>query len=76
MYARATTDQFYLHSLGKGGIDVTADYLTALCSHAYALIESRGFKEYLEQCNTQFVLTVPAIWSEHGKDFSLRVRSQ
>ncbi|KAI1359876.1 actin-like ATPase domain-containing protein [Xylaria arbuscula] len=61
-----------IKKLPKDPVDVAADFIGAIYSHALAKIESAGVKEYFHMCQKQFVLSVPAVWSDVAKDRTLR----
>jgi hypothetical protein len=60
-------------SLPKRAVDIVADYLAALFKHGLAVIESNSIKEYFESCRRDFIITVPAVWSDKAKDLTLQV---
>ncbi|KAI0840408.1 actin-like ATPase domain-containing protein [Hypoxylon sp. FL0890] len=61
-----------LKKLPKDPVDIAADFIGAIYKHAVAKIESSGVKDYVEFCHKQFVLSVPAVWSDKAKDRTLR----
>ncbi|KAI1750185.1 actin-like ATPase domain-containing protein [Xylaria castorea] len=61
-----------LKKLQKDPVDIAADFMGAIYSHALSKIESAGVKEYFQMCQKQFVLSVPAVWSDLAKDRTLR----
>ena len=61
-----------IEKLGKPPIDVATDYIGAIYQHALKKIEGKVPKSYLEMLDKQFVLSVPAVWSEKAKDTTLR----
>lgn len=63
-----------LKRLPKDPIDVAADFLGAIYNHALTAIESAGVRDYFEFCQKEFILTVPAVWSDKAKDLTLKVR--
>jgi hypothetical protein len=75
MYLPESTAKSDIKRLGKPPVDVAADFIGAMYKHAMARIESRVPKEYLGICQKQFVLTVPAVWSDKAKDTTLKVFS-
>ncbi|ESZ93131.1 hypothetical protein SBOR_6503 [Sclerotinia borealis F-4128] len=60
-----------LRLLGKPALDVAADFIGAMYEHAMTVIEDKIPKDYLEMCQKQFVLSVPAVWSDKAKDLTL-----
>ncbi|KEZ46799.1 hypothetical protein SAPIO_CDS0097 [Scedosporium apiospermum] len=62
-----------LAKLPKSTLDVATDYLRALYDHAMAEVKGEYLdREFLENYQQQFVLTVPAVWSDKAKDMTLR----
>ncbi|KAI0542677.1 actin-like ATPase domain-containing protein [Xylaria digitata] len=61
-----------LKKLPKDPVDVAADFMGAMYSHAISKIETVHPKEYVRMCQKQFVLSVPAVWSDLAKDRTLR----
>ncbi len=61
-----------LRKLPKDPIDVASDFIGAIYKHALARIETSVPKDYLELCQKQFVLSVPAVWSDKAKDKACR----
>lgn len=54
---------------------VASDYLSAIHQHAITIIGKKsGMKDYLDMLPKQYVLSVPAVWSDKAKDLTLRVR--
>ncbi|KAH8654245.1 hypothetical protein BGZ61DRAFT_500616 [Ilyonectria robusta] len=58
--------------LPKNPVDVAGDFIGAIYTHAMTKIESKVPREYFLLCEKQFVLTVPAVWSDKAKDNTLR----
>ncbi|KAF4627027.1 hypothetical protein G7Y89_g11126 [Cudoniella acicularis] len=72
IYLPKSTAKSDVQRLGKPAVDVAADFIGAMYKHAIERIESKVPKEYLEMCQKQFVLTVPAVWSDKAKDTTLK----
>jgi hypothetical protein len=68
----AANTQAELKKLGKPPVDVASDYIAAIYKDAMKSIERKVNKSYLELLDKQFVLSVPAVWSEKAKDATLR----
>jgi len=61
--------------LPKSVLDVAADYMKAIFSHALQEIVSDAIDPSFVACyHKKFMLTVPAVWSDKAKDLTLRVR--
>lgn len=73
LYLPESTAKADLKRLGKPAVDVAADYIGAIYKHALEKIEAKVPAEYLLMCQKQFVLSVPAVWSDKAKDTTLKV---
>lgn len=62
-----------LSRLGKRPQDVATDYISAVFEHAIRVIEAKSPRDYVSILPKQFVLSVPAVWSDKAKDLTLRV---
>lgn len=60
-------------ALPKDPVDVAADFIGAIYKHALGVIENSGVREYFQYCQKDFVLTVPAVWSDKAMDQTLKV---
>lgn len=60
-------------ALPKDPIDVAADFIGAIYKHALTVIESSTVKGYFKLCEKDFILSVPAVWSDKAKDLTLQV---
>ncbi|KEZ45057.1 hypothetical protein SAPIO_CDS2479 [Scedosporium apiospermum] len=59
--------------LPKSVLDVAADYMKAIFSHALQEIVSDAIDPSFVACyHKKFMLTVPAVWSDKAKDLTLR----
>lgn len=56
----------------KAPVDIAADFIGAIYKHALSVIESAGLKDYFDLCEKDFVLSVPAVWSDKAKDLTLK----
>lgn len=59
--------------LPKSPVDVAADFIGAMYQHAISIIESSVIREYFKLCHKDFVLSVPAVWSDKAKDLTIMV---
>jgi hypothetical protein len=62
-----------LKNLSKAPVEVAAGFIGAIYTHALSRIEASMPKDYLLICQKQFVLSVPAVWSDKAKDTTFRV---
>ncbi|KAK8008221.1 hypothetical protein PG991_010772 [Apiospora marii] len=70
--ASRKTDLKELSKVGKQPVDVAADFMQAIYRHAMNKIRDRVPKEYFDMCQKQYVLTVPAVWSDKARDLTLK----
>lgn len=69
-YAPSLASGALLKKYKKDAVQVTADYLNRLVSHAKSILQRR-FYIGPHDMNLRFVLTVPATWSDKAKDKTL-----
>lgn len=60
-------------ALPKEPVEVAADFIGAIYKHALTKIEAASVRDYFDICDKEFVLSVPAIWSDKAKDLTLKV---
>lgn len=60
-------------ALPKDPTDVAADFIGAIYKHALNIIEAAGVRDYFKYCQKDFMLTVPAVWSDKAMDLTLKV---
>ncbi|KAK7985771.1 hypothetical protein PG988_003393 [Apiospora saccharicola] len=73
--ASRKTDLKELTKVGKQPVDVAADFMQAIYRHAMNKIKDRVPKDYFDMCQKQYVLTVPAVWSDKARDLTLKASS-
>jgi hypothetical protein len=73
LYVPSVNTEAELKKLGKSAIAVATDYISAIFQHAMQKIESKYPKNYLDMLEKQYVLSVPAVWSDQAQDATLRV---
>ena len=71
----STSTKVEIKKLSKAPIDIVSDYFKAIYQHALSKIASKVGKGYLDMLDKQFVLSVPAVWSDKAKDHTLKVRA-
>ncbi|KAI9053981.1 hypothetical protein LZ554_002925 [Drepanopeziza brunnea f. sp. 'monogermtubi'] len=76
LYLPESTAKTDLKRLGKPPVDVAADFIRSMYQHAMKKIESTIPSDYLMMCQKNFVLTVPAVWSDKAKDMTLKAAKQ
>jgi hypothetical protein len=59
-----TNIQAEIDKLGKSVLDVATDYIRAIYQHALKEIENAYIADYIKSNDKQYVLSVPAVWSE------------
>ena len=73
LYVPQSNTEAELKKLGKPALDVATDYIGAIYQHAMSKIEGKYPKDFLDLLEKQFILSVPAIWSDKAKDATLKV---
>ena len=61
--------------LAKAPTAIVTDFVRAMFNHATAKIDSKYHVGYFQRLKKQYVVTVPAVWSDKAQDATLRVRS-
>ncbi|GME65215.1 actin-like ATPase domain-containing protein [Neofusicoccum parvum] len=61
-----------LRKYDKTVMDAVADYLTQIRTHTIETLTRRHGEAFMASTPTQFVLTVPAVWSDAAKDATLK----
>ncbi|KAG6172014.1 hypothetical protein E4U11_006687 [Claviceps purpurea] len=72
LYLPATHTRTELKALPKAPIEIAADFMRAIYEHALEEIASAVPKAYMEICQKEFVLSVPAVWSDAAKNATLK----
>ncbi|KOS38019.1 hypothetical protein ACN38_g11178 [Penicillium nordicum] len=70
-YAPAAKSQEIIKDLKKTPMEVAGDYLGKLVAHAQDVLKRR-FSTALQTMDLEYVLTVPAVWSDKAKDLTLQ----
>jgi hypothetical protein len=74
IYLPESTAKTDLKKLGKPAVEAVADFIGAMYKHAMTQIETQIPVDYLMMCQKQFILSVPAVWSDKAKDTTLKAR--
>ncbi|KAK4861131.1 hypothetical protein LT330_004047 [Penicillium expansum] len=74
-YAPAIDSQEIIKSLNKTPVKVAGDYLRKLIAHAQDVL-TRRFGTALQTMDMEYILTVPAVWSDKGKDLNMQAAHQ
>ncbi|KAG5996742.1 hypothetical protein E4U52_005958 [Claviceps spartinae] len=72
LYLPATHTRTELKTLPKAPIEIAADFMRAIFEHALEEIASAVPKAYMDICQKEFVLSVPAVWSDAAKNATLK----
>ncbi|KAG6230550.1 hypothetical protein E4U34_000368 [Claviceps purpurea] len=72
LYLPATHTRTELKALPKAPIEIAADFMRAIYEHALEEIASAVPKAYMDICQKEFVLSVPAVWSDAAKNATLK----
>lgn len=73
VYVPAVDAEAKLARLGRAPIAVATDYIRKIFMHAVEIIESKYPGNYFQALEKEYILTVPAVWSEKAQDATLRV---
>lgn len=72
-YGPRSTTKAELRRLGKSALGVATDYIGAIYGHAMKKIQEIHTRNFLGVLEKQFVMSVPAIWSDKAKDTIFKV---
>ncbi|KAG6088700.1 hypothetical protein E4U15_005345 [Claviceps sp. LM218 group G6] len=72
LYLPAKHIEEELKSLPKRPLEIAADFIGAIYAHALEDISSSVPKAYMDMCHKEFVLSVPAVWSDAAKNATLK----
>ncbi|EFY92901.1 putative hsp70 protein [Metarhizium acridum CQMa 102] len=76
MYLPSTNTKRDIRMLPKQPVQVAADFMRAIYKHALDEISKTVPKAYMDLCSKQFVLSVPAVWSDAAKNATLLAAKQ
>ena len=71
-YKPALNSQHLISAQGKEPVDAAADYLKKLFSHAKSILDDQGIGSLVQSWDVQYILTVPAVWSDKAKDLTIQ----
>lgn len=74
VYLPSANHKRIIRNLPKPAVEIAADFIGAIYQHALCEISTTVPKDYFESCVKEFVVTVPAIWSDLAKDATRKVR--
>ncbi|KAG6068541.1 hypothetical protein E4U32_000366 [Claviceps aff. humidiphila group G2b] len=72
LYLSANNTRKQLKSLPKKPVEIAADFIRAIYEHALGEISTTVPKAYMDICQKEFVLSVPAVWSDAAKNATLK----
>ncbi|THY76437.1 actin-like ATPase domain-containing protein [Aureobasidium pullulans] len=71
-YVSRTQLEAQLKQIGRGAVEATADFLDKLKTQALEALDKRYGKAFMATTKIDYILTVPAVWSDAAKDATLR----
>lgn len=74
-YAPASDSQKIIKDLNKTPVRVAGDYMEKLVTHAQEVLRRR-FGTALQTMDLEYILTVPAVWSDKAKDLTMQAAHQ
>lgn len=57
-----------LWQANRSPVDAVADFLSKIREHVHSIVSDRYGNSLLQSIEVQYILTVPAMWSDAGKD--------
>ena len=73
LYLPSSNMKRTIKNLPKPAIEIAADFIGAIYKHALGEIAKVVPKDYFAICQKQYVLSVPAVWSDKAKNSTLQV---
>ncbi|KAI2741395.1 hypothetical protein DTO013E5_4559 [Penicillium roqueforti] len=74
-YAPAADSHEIIKDMKKTPTEVAGDYLGKLVGHAHDVL-TRRFGTALQTMDLEYILTVPAVWSDKAKDLTMQAAQQ
>ncbi|KAI4720031.1 actin-like ATPase domain-containing protein [Aureobasidium sp. EXF-10727] len=71
-YVSRTRLEAQLKQIGRGAVEATADFLEKLKGQVLEALDKRYGKAFMATTKIDYILTVPAVWSDAAKDATLR----
>jgi molecular chaperone DnaK (HSP70) len=71
-YVSRTHLEAQLKQIGRGPVEATADFLEKLKIQALEALDKRYGKAFMATTKIEYILTVPAVWSDAAKDATLK----
>jgi hypothetical protein len=71
-YVSRTQLEGQLKTIGRGAVEATADFLEKLKFQALEALDKRYGMTFMSTTPIEYILTVPAVWSDAAKDATLR----
>lgn len=71
-YGPAIESDEMIKRMSKEPVDVAGQYLKKIVSHGQRILDRRGIGGLMKTMDVQYILTVPAVWSDKAKDLTLQ----
>ncbi|KAJ5715488.1 uncharacterized protein N7483_012669 [Penicillium malachiteum] len=71
-YGPAKESSRILDEMRKKPVDVAGEYLGKLVAHLKFILDRRGIGSVMKTMDVQYILTVPAVWSDKAKDLTMQ----
>ncbi|KAJ5988528.1 hypothetical protein N7481_003738 [Penicillium waksmanii] len=71
-FGPAIESEHIIEKMFRTPVDVAAEYLKEIFTHAKCILERRGIASLMKNMDVQYILTVPAIWSDKAKDLTMQ----
>lgn len=72
-YAPAMNTETEVQRLGKSAVEIALDYVAAMIQHTICNIESKYPSNYINMLQKQYIISVPATWSNKTKSAIVQV---
>ncbi|KAJ5618585.1 hypothetical protein N7528_006696 [Penicillium herquei] len=71
-YGPAEDSKRILERMCKKPVDAAGDYLKKIVAHLHSILDRRAIGSVMKTMDVQYVLTVPAVWSDKAKDLTMQ----
>lgn len=71
-YGPTIESEKLIQTMGKKPVEVAGEYLKMIVSHAKRILHRRGVGSLMRTMDVQYILTVPAVWSDKAKDLTFQ----
>lgn len=75
-FGPALESKTLIKKMHREPVAIVGEYLQKLVSHAKCILDKRGIGALMKTMDVQYILTVPAVWSDKAKDLTMQAASR